>query len=311
MVMNMSTLNKIANYIQTYGLIKGLNIIAKRNRAHSKSIKEIEKLLPICEQINKPILEKYLEQQAQYIPSNNLFFFWYDGIESAPKIVQMCYTQLKKLYEKDYNILLIDKHNIKSLINLPASIYCKLETSDLTIQMFSDLVRAACISQIGGIWIDSTLYIPKKIDFTKYLTDFQFFTLVTQNTKAFFSYKGTPCSWSSFLLGANKGSILFNCFLEMMIKSIEELHEKPYFLVDITLMLCATNKIDNNLILNFAEHNTSPEDIYYLTNHLNCKMSEKHLEKVEAIPQKLNWRIDIEKLKSTSLINYLYSKVMA
>ncbi len=306
----MSTLNKIANYIQTYGFTNGLKIILKRKIAHNKAIDDIKKYLPICEQLNKPILEKYKVQTNEYIPSNNIFFFWYDGIDNAPKIVQMCYKQVKKLYENEYNIIMVDKNNVKTLLRLPDSIYNKLENNELSIQMFSDLVRAACISQIGGVWIDSTLYIDKPINFKKQLSEFNFVTLVTENTTHFFSYKNTHCCWSTFLIGANKHSILFTCFLEMMINSIEKLEERPYFLIDIMLMLCAINEIDHDVILNFAKYNKSDNDIYYLTNHLNYKVTEKHINEISKIPQKLNWRINIDNLKKTSLINHLYDKVM-
>ena len=176
--------------------------------------------------------------------------------------------------------------------------------------MFSDIVRATCIIQLGGIWVDSTVYLPQKIEFSNFLNEYGFYTLISNKTHNFLSYKNIDCSWSTFLIGASKNSPIFQCFLEMMINTINKNKNKPYFLIDILLTLCAVYKLDNNVMLNFAQKNSSTYDCYYLTNHLNYRINQKHLSQITPIPQKLNWRIDINKLKPNSLINSIYADIM-
>ena len=86
-----------------------------------------------------------------------IWFFWYQGFDSAPELVHICYNSIKKYYPNK-KIILLDKNNITEYVDLPDYIWKKFRNRKFSITHFSDILRVALLSRYGGTWIDSTVF---------------------------------------------------------------------------------------------------------------------------------------------------------
>ena len=307
----MSLIVQINNYLKTYGLFKGFSIVIKRKLNSLKSKKELKTITPYIDQQFSYLLKNYEKSNENQQTVKNIFFLWWQGKEKMPYICQMCYKQIKHLYP-DYRIIFIDKNNFNKYIKIDDNLINKFESGMISIQTFSDIIRFNLIYSLGGVWIDSTLFLPQRIDFEKYINKYSFFSLNTKNVNDFFSYCNFSSSWTSFLIGGPKGSNLFKAIVELYVNFflIQNNNKKaPYFLIDIFIMLCKKYHVSNNAIDNFSnEVIFNNYDFMFLINNLNSKnIDYKILYKYG--PQKLNWRINIEKFNKKSLILRINSEV--
>lgn len=297
-------INKAKNYIKTYGLIKGIKEIINRKNNKDKALKELNEFLPKVEETVKPVLSNYKDQSIKNFTDDqkNIFVFWWDGFDSAPQLVKDCYNSVEKNYGKDFKIYKVDKTNYKELSDLDEFFINKFNNKKITIQTFSDILRFKLINKLGGVWIDSTVLINKPLNLLSDLKDYGFITAITNNTSAFINYDGVTCSWSSFFIGGSKDNPLFSCLLDCYKYYLSNTKEIPtYFLTDILLTLCKKYKIGDNILNKYTKTNVK-FDIFYLSEHLSNKVTSKEKENMNKMTiQKLNWRIDINKIKKDRL----------
>ena len=88
---------------------------------------------------------------------NIIWIFWYQGMENAPELIKKCYQSVKKNLN-NYKIILLDKNNYMSYVDIPDYIIEKFEKKMITITHFSDLLRSAILVKYGGLWLDATVY---------------------------------------------------------------------------------------------------------------------------------------------------------
>lgn len=297
-------INKAKNYIKTYGLIKGIKEIINRKNNKDKALKELNEFLPKVEETVKPVLSNYKNQSIKNFTDDqkNIFVFWWDGFDSAPQLVKDCYNSEEKNYGKDFKIYKVDKTNYKELSDLDEFFINKFNNKKITIQTFSDILRFKLINKLGGVWIDSTVLINKPLNLLSDLKDYGFITAITNNTSAFINYDGVTCSWSSFFIGGSKDNPLFSCLLDCYKYYLSNTKEiPPYFLTDILLTLCKKYKIGDNILNKYTKINVK-FDIFYLSEHLSNKVTSKEKENMNKMTiQKLNWRIDVNKIKKDKL----------
>lgn len=301
-------LSRIKAYQREYGFFKSIPIIFKkyRNRRKTKrdlkykNVKKIDDEYSSLLDLSKP---KDIE-----IPKV-IYFFWYDGMFHMPTIPQMCIKQLHKLYSKDYKIVFVDKDNYKSLVNIDSLFVNAFESKQITIQTFSDILRFSLLSQNGGVWIDSTVFIPKRIEFAK-LAKEGFYSFVTNEHFKFFKYKEYEISWSTFIIATSKNHPISNNMVKLFKEYIvRNKTNNIYFLVDIFLMLNYINKVGNDCISKNKESNLIQGDFTYLAENLNAKFVDKVIEECFKCPQKLNWRFKVAEYKTDSLIKYVFRLV--
>lgn len=108
----------------------------------------------------------YMDQVQER--SNKLWLFWWQGMESAPELVQKCYESVKAYLGKDWEIILITENNYKEYVAFPEHILQKLDNGQITLTHFSDLLRLELLINHGGLWLDATVLctsgdIPKSI----------------------------------------------------------------------------------------------------------------------------------------------------
>ena len=151
------------NNIETVQLIlyKSDNITEKLNEIC------IKYTLTDCEQLHTSIQQKLVKVNlinhsttTNYpIKINTIWILWYQGWNDAPPIVKKCLQSWQYHHSPyDYNIILLDKHNIHQFIDISDVIPSKIIRDEVSIIVLSDIIRWLLLDKYGGIWVDSTLY---------------------------------------------------------------------------------------------------------------------------------------------------------
>lgn len=89
--------------------------------------------------------------------SNKVWVFWMQGLETAPPLVQACFSSLQ-LHLKDKEIILLTENNYRNYVSFPEHIQKKVDNGTITLTHFSDILRLALLLQYGGTWIDATVF---------------------------------------------------------------------------------------------------------------------------------------------------------
>lgn len=91
-----------------------------------------------------------------HIQSNKVWVCWFQGMETAPELVQKCYASLQEnLTERE--IVLITKENLSQYVSFPDYILQKWEAGIITNTHMTDLLRLELLLQYGGMWVDATV----------------------------------------------------------------------------------------------------------------------------------------------------------
>ena len=185
-------------------------------------------------------------------PLSTLWVSWWDGEETMPPIVKMCYKSIIKHAGK-HPVQLITKENYRNFISIPDYILDRVNCGNMKITHFSNIIRANLLYEYGGIWMDATILTLKDISFD----DIPFFTLkapapknngVTMSCFAGISSlhrpyhynKNSPkiSRWSGFLLAGKKGSVVFEYMREILYAYWKDHNDQiDYVLYDYTIAL--------------------------------------------------------------------------
>lgn len=125
----------------------------------------------------KHILQQSNNKYLKSLPSNHsnkIWFCWLQGIENAPKLVQICYKSIKYHLSSEKEIILITSNNLDEYVKLPDYIIEKWESGIISNTLFSDIIRMELLINHGGTWIDSTVLCTGK-NFPKYMFDSNLF----------------------------------------------------------------------------------------------------------------------------------------
>ena len=114
-------------------------------------------------------LQKYVNSAVKNLNTTNktedcniIWQYWHQGKENAPILIQKCFDSIQK-HEKDKKIEVLCFDTIKNYVNLPQKYYDMVNTGKIPIAIFSDILRMYLLTQYGGCWIDSTIFLSDKI----------------------------------------------------------------------------------------------------------------------------------------------------
>ena len=113
--------------------------------------------------------------------NNIIWFCWLQGIKNMPPIVSKCFENLKKLMY-DIEIILVTEDNYSLYIDFPEIIIQKYKRKYITKTHFSDLLRIELLIKYGGIWIDATVFLTKRIP--RFVLDASLFVFKIQHNPA-------------------------------------------------------------------------------------------------------------------------------
>lgn len=106
--------------------------------------------------------DKIYDETCIHEQSNKVWICWFQGIENAPDIVQICYNSLRKNL-RGKEIIVITADNISEYVTFPNYIKDKWNRGIITYTHMTDLLRLELLIKYGGTWIDSTVLCTRDI----------------------------------------------------------------------------------------------------------------------------------------------------
>lgn len=223
------------------------------------------KMKQYLEEKYESVIQKYTSEKQSTnkdIP-NIIWICWWQGLDTAPEIVKLCFKTIKK-FAGEREVILITKDNYQDYVDIPNYIIQKMETGILSITHFSDVLRVNLLSKYGGIWIDSTCLLTANI-FEDLIPEF-YTVKLPHNEKEICVSDG---KWCIFFMCSSKNNILFN-FLKDFYNAYwkEENTLIAYFLTDYAISI-AYDKIDEvkRMIDNVPENNVRIHQLKEMLNN--------------------------------------------
>ena len=168
----------------------------------------------------QPLIDKYNnESNSSEIESETkiIWVCWWQGLNSMPAFCRLCYNRIVKNAPSDYQVILITRNNYKEYVNLPEQIVAKYDNAIIKIQQFSDILRQALLWQVGGIWMDITLYtLPGYVDNIDTSKEFWSVNLGRVVKRRSIGQLLTNCQWSSFIQVGRRNNIVNKFVYEAM-----------------------------------------------------------------------------------------------
>lgn len=196
--------------------------------------------------------------------SRKIWFFWYQGIEKSPPIVQLCANYLMK-FRGQYDVHFLSKDNYSEYINIPSYIVDKVTAGKISVVHFSDILRFSLLAEYGGVWMDGSVLITKPFD-AKYF-EMSFFSIKTEKED---SGSISDYRWSTFFMYAkshNTFIVQVRDFLWLFCKKYD--YFITYLQIDYVMeILCRNNDDFAKCIQNIPYSNPN---IRKLTPMLNRK----------------------------------------
>ncbi|MFV0451786.1 MAG: capsular polysaccharide synthesis protein [Propioniciclava sp.] len=93
------------------------------------------------------------------VPSDRVFTFWNQPLDTAPPLVQRCVAQIRRYYPA---LVVLDGTTVRDRVDIPERIATVLE--DDRPAHFSDYVRTRVLAERGGIWFDATSWVGRNFD---------------------------------------------------------------------------------------------------------------------------------------------------
>jgi hypothetical protein len=126
--------------------------------------------------------EKVHQEPFEKIP---VWIYWDQGFENAPEIVQMCVKSIEKNLPYDkVELIKLTKENLSDYVVLPDYVYDHFGNN---LTFVSNIIRAALLTNYGGIWFDATYLLVKQLDPT--IFDREFWAI----QRCYYSSKDQKC----------------------------------------------------------------------------------------------------------------------
>lgn len=265
-----------------------LKFYINRNNAY----KDMNSKLPLIEKRIFSILEPYLNKKTnlEECPiENNIFLFWWDGFEDAPKVVKKCLESTRK-YHSNSTVIGIDKNNFQDFTDIDPKIIEAFKKDKISVQTFSDILRFNLLKNNGGIWIDSTILFLSELNLLEDLKDKSFTSLEFSTTRDFLKYEDYECSWSGFFISSRKNGVF--------VRAVDEIFKQYYLkyktysiylFIDVVLMICKKYGLDDNVLEKTLK---SSDNMFTLAWLLEEKYDSDIIEMIKKTPQKLRWNVN-------------------
>lgn len=100
---------------------------------------------------------------------------WWQGMDEAPDLIKACINSQRKYLPPEIELVIITESNYSDYVDFPQWLLDKVETREVTLTAFSDVLRASLLYKYGGIWLDSTILLtePLLLD----IWDYDIFTI--------------------------------------------------------------------------------------------------------------------------------------
>ena len=208
---------------------------------------------------------------------------WWQGEEQMPPIVNACYHSLL-VNSNGHPVNLITKNNFSNYISLPPHIFSKLESHSISLTHFSDILRFALLSEYGGLWVDSTVFLTGKIP-----SVIPFFFTIHQECQD--DNYVSDYRWTGYFIGGSKKNPLFTIIFSYYCNYWSK-HNNiiDYYLMD--YIIAAIMELSHNLCQMVDEVPMSNPDLQFLLSHMDCPFDNDTMTTIccQTNYHKLSWK---------------------
>lgn len=231
---------------------------------------------------------------------------WWQGYNNMPDLCKACFNSLKRNMPPNANIILITEENVNEYLDIPLEISNKLKTKELTITFFTDWLRNELLMNYGGFWIDSTMYVSKKIS-ESFIQDNKFWSVKQnlENEKNDIGLLISKRQWGGYILKSGPHSLINTYLCDVLTDHIiNHKYQIDYFAQNLLLRLAynENDKIKNDI--DSIPFNNS--NIYLLDKLMNDKFEENTWNRMieDTTFFKLSWKKEYKKYTSDGDLTY-------
>lgn len=295
-------MKKIGEYISAFNSMRKCSncIVALKTEILSVFIRNLYKRQRFIQRIKlnylqtryKNIIQDYANRGNSVHESTRpiVWIMWWQGEDSMPPIVKVCYNSVKKHVSGNVKVILLTEQNFSSYVDIPKYILTKVQKGIISLTHLSDVIRMSCIAKYGGIWLDSTIYVSR--DIPDNLFKRNFFSL---STKEDFHYVSL-CKWCCFAIGGN--SPVFDFVRTLLLTYWKENDVLiDYFVFDYGLRVFYEKSSKFRFLVDTETLYIS--DLYRLQNCINDIYDNNKMSEIteNALFSKLSWKGKKEKIK--------------
>lgn len=120
--------------------------------------------------LQKLIAQYRQEEATQTVVENAgnkkipVWILWLQGEAQMPEVVRLCYHSIRENFPQEKTeIHLLTQENLFTYICLPDVIIEKFNKGIISVTHLSDIIRFLLLKTYGGMWLDITYYIGKRI----------------------------------------------------------------------------------------------------------------------------------------------------
>ncbi len=230
-----------------------------------------------------------------------IWVYWHQGFNDAPPIVRKAYSNLKK-YAGTHKVITLDKDNISEYVQFPDYIYEKLRSGKISLTHFSDLLRMALLSNMGGYWIDSTILLSRSLPHY----DTPFYSI--RNGRFNPRHVNGGGMWSAFFIGTGRKNAVAKYILDLFLNYWkEEEWLIDYFLVDYSIAIAYYKFKDFKEVIDANPIDNA--EVVKMATTLNCEFDKNTWDELynsQAI-HKLSWKLSLR--KGNTIANYIINNL--
>lgn len=182
------------------------------------------------QKLMKPIPSCYLQKPSDAMKDVEcapIWVMWWQGLDvNTPAIVKACIRSIRA-HAGSHPVHIVTKDNVTAFADIDQKVLKELDRGNISLALFSDIVRFALLYTHGGAWIDSTVYVTKMIPEDVFSAPFYSIPVQQQNP---------PRNWTAYFIAGAKGNPLFKCMYEALSKLVRLGKGVPeYFMIDVVL----------------------------------------------------------------------------
>lgn len=295
----------IKEFLKRYGIKNALRRgFFMANPIHLVKDYEIKKMLwqkKASKKVKKYIQYRDLEPQDLFygdqVFNDPIWMYWNSGLENAPEIVKKCYESIKSYSERE--VILLTEKNVNEYVTFPEELLKKKKKGNLSMAVFSDLLRFALLTQYGGTWIDSTVYLTDNLP--KQIMDSDFF--VFQNSMGLIS---NPVLCAVWFIRAKKNNEIIKMIRNVAFAYwMKENHVEEYLTSNI--IITEIMKVKENGFLEMPYMNSDYSE--YLIKIIGEEFTESKYEEIKKLTSihKLTYKLAAAVDKEKSFYRHIIS----
>lgn len=266
----------------------------------------MRQLLPVLDMTYEDLQHINIRKENVLFNGKRLVWvMWWQGINQAPQLVKNNIKNMQNVFGDRLQI--ITKDNISDYVEINSSLYAKFEQHRIGPALWSDIVRSNLLKNHGGLWIDSTVLLSKRILTLPKIFEGSFISICSKSNGKF---NISSENWASWFIGGEPYNPLFifmSTFFVNYFKIFD--FQLDYFLIDY-LIYYYVNK-DSKLREEIEKQKRDWHALYFYDNiYRTIKSVDVNIfeSNINYSVQKLTYRIDKSRLTSDSLGFFILNK---